>query len=115
MICYFGSCCYVFLQIALSCCEEVDTALAVAVWGSDLFCCGSAAAEDAAPSLCADGHIAAVSLPSDPDAGLSGTSLHDKDGRAEKSFWVKGLVCEVVKGAACSVFCLDWDPERMGD
>ena len=96
----------------------------MAAWGSDLFCCGSAAAEDAvfgkgraaaAPSLCADGHIAAVSLPSDPDAGLSGTSLHDKDGRAAKSFWVKGLVCEVVKGATGSVFCLDWDPERLGD
>ncbi|KAI9523944.1 hypothetical protein NQZ68_022577, partial [Dissostichus eleginoides] len=107
--------------IALSCCEEADTALvalAVAVWGSDLFCCGSAAAEDAvfgkgraaaAPSLCADGHIAAVSLPSDPDAGLSGTSLHDKDGRAAKSFWVKAVVFSLTGPRTLLATVASWD------
>lgn len=47
---FFAFRCYVFLLVALSCCEEAGTALAVAaavaVWGSALLRCGSGAAEE---------------------------------------------------------------------
>lgn len=55
--------------------------------------------------------MAAFSLPSDPDLGLSGTCLQDEGGRVEDlaDLW------EVVGEASRSVFCLAEDSRRCGD
>lgn len=86
-------CCYVFLLVALSCCEEADAALALAVV---VLRCGSDAAEELGvvsragravePGRCAEADVVALSLPADTDVGRS------DGGGAAQSFWVEDLV-----------------------
>lgn len=92
-------CCYVFLLVALSCCEEADAALALALalaLAVVVLRCGSDAAEELGvvsragravePGRCAEADVAALSLPADTDVGRS------DGGGAAQSFWVEDLV-----------------------